>query len=232
VASSRLVPTLDVDGRTVSFARDGKLSGRPLLLLAHGAGAPYTSPFMEQTAKGLAKRGLCVVRFHFPYMEQAARLDRRRPPDPAERLLATWRAMLERASGMRNHGPIVIGGKSMGGRMASMLLARGEAPEVRGAVYLGYPLHPAGRPDKLRADHLADVPVPQLFVQGERDALCDPRLLEPVLRNLKGARHVQVPGADHSLSRSRRAPMEGAGEWLDAVAAFVKEVTARGARGR
>jgi hypothetical protein len=218
------MPTLDVDGRTISFVRDGKLSGRPLFLFAHGAGAPYTSPFMAETARGLARRGLCVVRFHFPYMEEAQRLGKKKPPGPAKRLLATWRAMLERAAKMRNHGPIVIGGKSMGGRMASMLLARGEAPQVRGAVYLGYPLHPAGRPEKLRADHLGDVPVPQLFVQGEKDRLCEPERLAPILERLDDVRHVQVPGADHSLARSRKAPMEGSEGWLDAVAEFVKEV--------
>lgn len=220
-----MMSTLDVDGRTIRFVRDGKLSGRPLFLLAHGAGAPFTSPFMEGTARGLAARGLSVIRFHFPYMEEAQRMGTKRAPDPARRLLATWRAMLDRASRMRKRGPLVIGGKSMGGRMASMLLAGGNPFGVRGAVYLGYPLHPPGRPEKLRAAHLADVTVPQLFVQGEKDRLCEPERLAPILRELHDARLVEVAGADHSLARSRRDPMEGADEWLDAVAEFVNEVT-------
>lgn len=216
--------SFEVDGRPVSFVRDGTLRGRPLLLLAHGAGAPYTSPFMAETARGLAKRGLCVVRFHFPYMEEAVARGKKRPPGPQRRLLATWRAMIDRALSMRNRGPLVLGGKSMGGRMASMLLAAGDAPEARGVVYLGYPLHPPGRPERLRADHLKDVPVPQLFVQGAKDALCDPKKLKPVLKRLENARHLEIAGADHSLARSRREPMRDAAEWLDPVADFVEEV--------
>lgn len=222
------MPELEVDGRAVSWVRDGAIAGRPLLLLAHGAGAPYTSPFMAETAKGLARRGLCVVRFHFPYMEAAQRAGTKKPPDPQKRLLATWRAMIDRALALRGHGPLVLAGKSMGGRMASMLLADGGAPEARGAVYLGYPLHPPSKPEKLRAEHLARVPVPQLFVQGSADALCDPGKLRAVLKKIPSARHLEIEGADHSLARSRKDPMAGADEWLDAVASFVKEVT-RGA---
>src|SRR5690606_17709795 len=191
----------------------------------HGAGAPYTSPFMATAAKGLVDRGLCVVRFHFPYMEAAQRAGTKKPPDPAKRLLATWRAVIDRALTMRGHGPIVIGGKSMGGRMASMLLAEGNAPEVRGAFYLGYPLHPPSKKEKLRADHLKDVPVPQLFVSGEKDALCDREKLRAVLRGIPNARHLEIAGADHSLARSRKEPLAGADEWIDAVAAFVNDVT-------
>lgn len=218
------MPELEVEGRTISWVRDGTISGRPLVILAHGAGAPYTSPFMAETARGLVERGLCVLRFHFPYMEAAQRAGTKRPPDPAKRMLTTWRAIIDRALALRGHGPLVIGGKSMGGRMASMLLADGRAPEVVGAVYLGYPLHPPGKPDKLRADHLGSVPVPQLFVSGSKDALCDPAKLRAVLKELPSARHLELAGADHSLARSRNEPMAGADEWLDAVAAFVKEV--------
>ncbi|NUP10485.1 MAG: hypothetical protein HOW73_30925 [Polyangiaceae bacterium] len=214
-----------MDAETPRLVRDGTLSKRPLLILAHGAGAPLTSPFMDGAAKGLAARGLCVLRFHFPYMELSQTTGARSPPDSAKRLLATWRAVLDAAIKLRNHGPIVIGGKSMGGRMASMLLAEGRAPEARGAVYLGYPLHPPNKPEKLRAEHLKDVPVPQLFVQGEKDSLCDPRVLRKVLKRVPTARHLELPGADHSLSRSRKAPMADADVWLDAVASFVVEVT-------
>ena len=217
----RSMPELEVDGRTISWVRDGTVKGRPLLVLAHGAGASYHSPFMLETARRLASRGLAVVRFHFPYMEEAHRTGKKRPPDPQARLLATWRAMLGQVKRMRGHGPLVIGGKSMGGRMASLLLSEGGAPEARGAVYLGYPLHPAGRPERLRAAHLSAIPVPQLFVQGERDALADPTRLREVLRTIPNATHVEIPGADHSLARSRAHPMRDADEWLDRVAAFV-----------
>lgn len=218
------MPELTVDDRPFSWVRDGKLAGRPLLLLAHGAGAPYTSPFMRAAAEGLARRGLCVVRFHFPYMEAAQRLGKRRPPDPQKRLLATWRVMIDATRRMRGHGPLFVGGKSMGGRMASMVLAEGGVDEVKGAVYLGYPLHPPGQPLKLRADHLAAVPVPQLFVQGERDSLCDPKLIRKVLEGVPTARHLEIAGADHSLARSRKDPLAGSEEWLDAVRDFVRDV--------
>lgn len=216
---------LEIDGRTITWVRDGAIAGRPLLILAHGAGAPYTSPFLRETARALAERGLCVVRFHFPYMEAAQRTATKKPPDPRARLLATWRAMIDRALRLRGRGPLVIGGKSMGGRMASMLLADGGAPEARGAVYLGYPLHPPGNPQKLRAEHLARVPVPQLFVQGERDDLCRPEELRRVLRGIPTAEHLELAGADHSLARSRKDRIAGTEPWLDAVADFVARVS-------
>jgi predicted alpha/beta-hydrolase family hydrolase len=219
------MPELDIEGRPISWVRDGTIRGRPLVVLGHGAGAPYTSPFMAEVARGLVARGLCVVRFHFPYMEAAQRAGTKKPPDPAKRLITTWRAVIDQALALRGHGPLVIGGKSMGGRMASMLLAEGRAPEARGAVYLGYPLHPPSKPEKLRADHLSKVPVPQLFVSGEKDALCEPAKLRAVLKKIPGARHLEIAGADHSLARSRKDPLAGADEWLDAVAAFVKDVT-------
>jgi predicted alpha/beta-hydrolase family hydrolase len=205
----------------MDFVRDGKLSGRPLLLLAHGAGAPYTSPFMMHVAKELVARDVCVVRFHFPYMEIAERTGKRKPPDKAARCIEAWREMITIGKKMRGHGPISIGGKSMGGRMASMLLAE-DASDVHAAVYLGYPLHPPGRSDKLRAEHLARVPVPQLFVQGDKDELCKPELLRAVLKDIPTATHLEIPGADHSLAKSRKDPFAGAEVWLDAVAAFVR----------
>ena len=213
--------TLEVDGREISFVRDGVLAARPLFLFAHGAGAPYTSPFMVFVAKELVRREICVVRFHFPYMEAAQRTKTKKAPDPAARCIQTWRAMIAAAKKMRGHGPISIGGKSMGGRMASMLLAE-DAHDVHAAVYLGYPLHPPGRTDKLRAAHLAKVPVPQLFVLGEKDDLCDPARLREVLESVPNATHLEIPGADHSLARGRKDPFADSERWLDAVAAFIK----------
>ncbi|MGE0785575.1 MAG: alpha/beta fold hydrolase [Sandaracinaceae bacterium] len=221
------ISSLDVDGATVSWTRDGTIRGRPCLVLAHGAGAPMTSPFMAFVAERLARRGLCVLRFNFPYMERASREGRRRPPDAKPRLLDTWEAMLGVARRLRGHGPIVIGGKSMGGRIASMLAADGRAEDVRGLVYFGYPLHPPSKPEKLRADHLTSIEVPQLFLSGTRDALAEPRLLRRVVKGLPRATLVALEGADHSLARSRRDPFAGADVWLDAAAAFAIEV-ARG----
>jgi predicted alpha/beta-hydrolase family hydrolase len=135
------------------------------VVLAHGAGAPMDSPFMNRIADGLAGRGLRVVRFEFPYMRLRRETGGRRPPNPAPRLLATWRSVIERLGG---GGELFIGGKSMGGRMASMV-----ADEVgaRGLICLGYPFHPPGKPDRLRVAHLAPLRTPTLIVQGSRDAL-------------------------------------------------------------
>ncbi len=219
----RAMPTFEIEGKQARWERSGRLRGRPLVILAHGAGAPITSPFMEHVADGLVERDLCVVRLQFPYMEDMERTGRRRGPDPARRLLATWRAMLDIAGKMRGRRGIAIGGKSMGGRYASMIAAAGEAPEARACVYFGYPLHPPGKPEKLRAAHLADVPVPQLFVQGTKDDLAKPKVLKMVLAGVPQARLVMVEGGDHSLATSRKDPLAGSDAWLDEAALFVRE---------
>ncbi len=181
------------------------------LVLAHGAGAPHTHPFMTAFARGLAGRGIDVVTFNFPYMERGRRL-----PDPARRLEASYRAVLhatrERPE-RRGHPPpqLVIGGKSMGGRIASQTVAAdvraGRDPGVAGLVLLGYPLHPPGRPDKLRAAHLPTIAAPMLFVQGSRDAFGRPDELRPVLAECADAELVVVEGGDHSFKvRGREAP--------------------------
>lgn len=206
----------DAVGWPCGWIRLGPVRDRPLVLLAHGAGAPMTSPFLAEVAEGLAARGSCVARFHFPYMERRVREGRMRPPDRAPILLEAFRAMVRETARWRGRGPLVLAGKSLGGRMASMLLAAGEASEARAAVYLGYPLHPAGRPGELRDAHLPAVPVSQLFVSGDRDPLCDLSLLRPVLARIGSeARLIVVPGADHT------PPVRA--DWLDAVAAFVRE---------
>jgi predicted alpha/beta-hydrolase family hydrolase len=159
-------------------------------------------------------------------MERRVREGGMRPPDRAPRLIATWRKMLREVRRWRTRGPLVLAGKSLGGRMASMLLAEGGAPEARGVVYLGYPLHPPKKPEKIRSAHLPDVPVPQLFVSGTRDPLCDIRLLRPVLRKIgRSARLHLVEKGDHSLAVRRSDPLGGSEEWLDAIEAFVEGVT-------
>ena len=139
--------------------------GAPLILvLAHGAGAPMDSPFMERIAEGVAAAGWRVVRFEFPYMAARRASGRNKPPDRAPVLLATWRRVVAEFG----HERPVIGGKSLGGRMASMIA---DEAGVRGLVCLGYPFHPPGRPDRLRTAHLETLKTPALILQGARDPL-------------------------------------------------------------
>ena len=219
------IPTrgqLIVDGHEVSWLRDGDLDG-PILLLAHGAGAPCSHPFMQSTAQSLRDRGVGVVRWNFPYMETNFRQRARRPPDREPLLLATYRAVIDCVHSWRPRARLVIGGKSMGGRMASQLLASEPTTRAAGAVYLGYPLIAAGRPDRERSAHLPGVQVRQLFVTGTRDPLCPLDRLRKVLDPLSPrARLHVVEGGDHSLTvrGSRAAELRDA--WLDAVATFVR----------
>ncbi|KAA5607320.1 alpha/beta hydrolase [Roseospira marina] len=140
-------------------------SDGPRLLLAHGAGAPMDSDWMEAVAVGLADAGVRVIRFEFPYMARRRAEGGRRPPDRVPVLLDAWGAMIAA------YGPadrLVIGGKSLGGRTASMVA---DGAGVRGLVCLGYPFHPLGKPDRLRTDHLETLHTPALFCQGTRDTL-------------------------------------------------------------
>ena len=142
---------------------NGPDDGSPTIVLAHGAGGPMDSPFMNAMAGRLAERGHRIVRFEFPYMARRRMEGGKRPPDRQPILLDSWCAVIERLGGPEN---VVIGGKSMGGRMASLIAA--EKP-VRGLLCLGYPFHPPGKPEKTRTDHLAALDVPGLILQGTRD---------------------------------------------------------------
>jgi predicted alpha/beta-hydrolase family hydrolase len=134
------------------------------VVLAHGAGAGLDSDFMQAIATGLADQGLQVIRFEFPYMVRQRREHKRRPPDGLSKLRATWLAVISACRGSR----LVIGGKSLGGRIASLVA---DESDVHGLLCLGYPFHPAGRPERQRIDHLRDIRTPTLIVQGDRDAL-------------------------------------------------------------
>ena len=147
----------------IEFLIDGPVDSSRELVLAHGAGAPMDSPFMDAVANGVAEGGIRVVRFEFPYMAERRETGKKKPPGSPRRLLDCWRAVVE----SRGEG-LVIGGKSMGGRLASMVA---DELEVGGLVCLGYPFHPPGRPESLRTEHLASLRTPALFIQGERDAL-------------------------------------------------------------
>lgn len=166
-------------------------------VLGHGAGTDLTSPLLRGVARGLAERGFPVVVFNFPYAEAG-----RKRPDPAPRLEAAYRdAIAETQRSLGSDRPLVLGGRSMGGRMASHLVAAGE--RCAGLAFLGYPLHPAGRPEKLRTAHWPRLGVPLLFLSGDRDRLCDLELLDRErAAHLRGVAHrVHVlMGADHSFA--------------------------------
>ena len=174
------------------------------LILAHGAGAPQSSAFMVDFARALARRGCQAVTFNFPYTEQGRRL-----PDRAPTLEACFRDVIAaiRARADLGTGPLVIGGKSMGGRIASHLAAQGLA-DLAGLVALGYPLHPPSRPEQLRALHLARIRQPMLIVQGSRDAFGTPEELRPALAPLGATATLQVvEGGDHSFKVPKRGPI-------------------------
>jgi predicted alpha/beta-hydrolase family hydrolase len=146
---------------------DGPAEAAMTVALAHGAGAPMDSPFMDAVARGLAENGLRVARFEFPYMAKRRKEGTKKPPDRAPVLLQTWRDMIDRLGRDR----LIIGGKSMGGRIASMIAAtlEQEGTPVSGVACLGYPFHPPGEPERLRTEHLETIKTPTLILQGERD---------------------------------------------------------------
>src|SRR2546430_1721816 len=152
---------------------------RACYVLAHGAGAGMAHPFMERVAAELGERAIATLRYQFPYMEQGGKR-----PDPPKLAQATVRAAVAAAGNLRPALALIAGGKSFGGRMTSQAQAASPLPGVHGLVFLGFPLHPAGRPSDERAEHLFDVQVPMLFLQGTRDALADLALLAPMTQRL------------------------------------------------
>jgi uncharacterized protein len=165
------------------------------LILGHGAGAGQMSGFMVSFATELASRGIDAVTFNFLYTENG-----RHVPDKNDALEACYRAVIEtvlRHKKLRRN-KLALGGKSMGGRIASQVAASG-VNDLAGLVFLGYPLHPPGNPEKLRAKHLPDIKAPMLFVQGSRDSFGTPEELKPIIRELKAAELFVVDGGDHSF---------------------------------
>ena len=193
---------------------------RGCFVFAHGAGAGMTHPFMETFAAGLGERGVASLRYQFPYMEKGSRR-----PDPPAIAQAAVRAAVAEARLSCPGLPLIAGGKSFGGRMTSQAQASAPLTGVRGLAFLGFPLHPAGKPSSDRAKHLAEVHVPMLFMQGTRDNLAEVTLMEPVVAGLgpSASLHI-VREADHSfhvLKRSGRNDGEVLDEVLDAFAAWV-----------
>ncbi|PYP56141.1 MAG: alpha/beta hydrolase [Gemmatimonadetes bacterium] len=180
---------------------------RLLYVLAHGAGAGMRHPFLETVAARLGEGGIATLRYQFPYMERRAGR-----PDPPAVAAATVRAAAAEAARVAPGLTLVAGGKSFGGRMTSTAQAEAPLPGVRGLVFLGFPLHPPGRPDDKRAEHLERVQIPMLFLQGTRDEFADLKLLRPVVKRLgeRATLHL-VEGGDHSfkvLKSARRTAEE------------------------
>lgn len=170
---------------------DGE-KGQPLFIFAHGAGAGMDHAFMEAVAKGLAKRGIQVVRFNFPYMVKRAEDGKKRPPDRAPKLLEAYDTVIQEFAA---DNPIVIGGKSMGGRMSSLLA---DNDNVAGVACLGFPFHPPGKPENYKGAHLAELTTPTLILQGERDTFGKKEEFEVFA--LSESVNVQfIPDGDHSL---------------------------------
>jgi uncharacterized protein len=199
---------------------------RACFVLAHGAGAGMTHSFMEAVAAGLAERGIATLRYQFPYMEKGGKR-----PDPPAVAQAAVRAAVAQAARSCPKLPLVAGGKSFGGRMTSQAQAKAPLQGVRGLAFLGFPLHAAGKPSSDRADHLADVTIPMLFLQGTYDKLAELDLLKPVVARLgaKASLHL-IEAADHSFhvpARSGRNDREIMGEVLDTLTAWIEMVVAR-----
>lgn len=217
------------DGVTGDWRVDGRPGQDPFVILAHGAGAPFTSEFMESLAQDLVANSIAVLRFHFPYMFDRQQTGKKRPPDRAHRLVSAWRSVVDVAVAEFSVSSIVVAGKSMGGRMASLMLAEEPPPTVKAAVYLGYPLHPPGKPDRLRKDHLPAIQVPQLFMSGTRDALATESLLDEVVGGLDDQASIYwVPGGDHSFDLLKRPSTPESRdavrrEWFDALVEFVRQ---------
>ncbi|CAN5731862.1 alpha/beta hydrolase [soil metagenome] len=210
--------TIDVPGKgEVSAAYLRLADASASIALFHGAGAGMDHPFMSGFARAIAGEGVASMRCNFPYMEAG-----KRSPDRQSVAVATVHAAFEVAAERANDGePVWVGGKSFGGRMASIAVAEGLP--AAGLVFLGYPLHPPGKPDRVRDEHLYGIEGPMLFLQGTKDPFATPSVLAPVLAKLSRATLHAVEGGGHSLERSRvQDPGEVAASLAPLVAAFMR----------
>lgn len=193
---------------------------RVCLVLAHGAGAGMAHKAMSATALGLAERGVATLRYNFLYMERGGKR-----PDPPALAHAAVRAAVGKAHELAPTLPLFAGGRSFGGRMTSQAQAKDALPDVRGLVFFAFPLHPAGKPSDERAEHLSEVALPMLFLQGETDALASLALLRPVVKSLgeRATLHL-IANADHSFhvpAKSGRKDADVMDEILDAATAWM-----------
>jgi predicted alpha/beta-hydrolase family hydrolase len=199
---------------SIKFLSDGSDDRGARLVLAHGAGAPMDSPFMKGIARDLSERGIQVFRFEFPYMRKQRELGKRTRPDSSAVLMDAWRAVIGALGGGAG---LFIGGKSMGGRIASMIA---DEAGVQGLVCLGYPFHPAGKPDKTRTSHLAELRTPTLIVQGTRDELGSRRDVDGY--RLSSAIRVHwLEDGDHSFKPRKASGRSHPQALSEAVAAIV-----------
>ncbi|HEY5314158.1 MAG TPA: alpha/beta family hydrolase [Pirellulales bacterium] len=209
----------EVMTRPMEFLIDGTSDAKCTVALAHGAGAGMDTPFMARFAAGLAVKGLRVARFEFPYMAQRRRTGKRRPPDREPTLRESWLRVIEQLGAKG----LVIGGKSLGGRIASLVA---DEAGVAGLVCLGYPFHPPGQPDKLRVEHLIRLRTPTLIIQGERDSLGSRD--EVVCYNLPPAIQIKwLPDGDHSFKPRKSSGRTEAENWndgIDLAAEFVRNL--------
>ncbi len=216
--------SISVDhGQRVSGLLQAPAGAPACCVLAHGAGAGMAHPFMAAVADGLAGRGIAVLRYQFPYMERGGRR-----PDPPALAQATVRAAVRDAARLAPGCALFAGGKSFGGRMTSEAQAASPMSGVRGLVFLGFPLHPAGRPSAERGRHLFRVDVPMLFLQGTRDALADLGRVRALVEQLgPRARLELVQDGDHSFhlpARAGRTDAEARAAMLDALRGWIDEV--------
>jgi predicted alpha/beta-hydrolase family hydrolase len=194
--------TIDVtDAERVSALLQVPANARACYVLAHGAGAGMTHPFMAAVADGLAERGVATLRYQFPYMERGSKR-----PDAPPLAHATVRAAVAAVASRLPQLPLIAGGKSFGGRMTSQAQAKSPLPGVRGIAFLGFPLHPPKQPSDTRAEHLFTVDVPMFFLQGTRDELADLTLLEPLIEKLGVRAELALfADADHSFHVLKRS---------------------------
>lgn len=214
------LPAGTVEVSAAFGAAPGASAQAPTVVIAHGAGAGMDHPFLLGFAAALQDAGLGTLRFAFPYIEAGRRI-----PGPAAHAILTWRAAVAAAT-RRGGGPLIACGKSYGGRMASMAAAEEPGLDVAGLVYLGYPLHQPGKPEKPRVEHLPAVPQPQLFVEGTNDPFVQPLTqLEDAVASCRRARIAWIDGGGHSFEvKGRKRPPEEIGADLaPLVAEFVKE---------
>ena len=215
--------TIAIGEESVSGLLLRPADAKALYVFAHGAGAGMTHRAMESNAQGLAARGIATLRYQFPYMEKGGRR-----PDPPKIAHAAVRAAVAEAARLAPDLPLFAGGRSFGGRMTSQAQADAPLPKVRGLAFLGFPLHPAGKPGIERAEHLGRVEIPMLFVSGSRDALAELGLLRPVVAALgsRASLHL-VDQADHSFKvavKSGRTPADAESEALDALSEWMLRI--------
>ena len=211
---------ISTNGETVSGLFLRPANAKALYLFAHGAGAGMTHKAMTSNAVGLAARGIATLRFNFPYMKKGSKR-----PDAPKVAHAAIRAAAAKAAELASDLPLFAGGRSFGGRMTSQAQSIEPLPGVRGLAFLGFPLHPAGKPGIERAKHLSNLVVPTLFVTGSKDALADMDLLRPVVGRLgERATLYVVEHADHSFktaAKSGKTSAQAEAEALDALSDWI-----------